>query len=433
MLVCAPCLQLKAQQVARAKLCERIVALSSELVGWRARIGRVRGQWEDMQALNAQLRADNASMAAAIQQKQLQLGTPCAPVHPDPAFARHMAPMPMPHSAMAAAAAHQGPPGMFPLPGFSVPVVVGGFQAASPGMMSGLSPPTAGMAPMAHSRPYSNWEQQQEPSMRRSSSCGGSSGLQEVPWTAPCAPAYGPRNGYMLPRSSSGPYLGPPALQGPTAATLSCSYSAPAALAAAQEAVVAPWEPVEADTAAAAAWVPAAATASQPSSACGEVSTLAPWEVLPPCIQAPSSAQGPVLVKQLSSNSSATTGVYGDAAGVQGVGGVSPSDDPLDLLLADDTCWGSESLEELMGLLAEDKATDTTSPMSRPTGGYIIPAVAPEPPACLVPDYSLEPTCSPLSGGSSITGCGLPPPAYNCLMDSWSLPVAPMSSGLVFV
>jgi hypothetical protein len=38
----------------------------------------------------------------------------------------------------------------------------------------------------------------------------------------------------------------------------------------------------------------------------------------------------------------------------QAGGGVSPSADPLDLLLADDTCWGSESLEELMGLLGED-------------------------------------------------------------------------------
>jgi hypothetical protein len=199
--------------------------------------------------------------------------------------------------------------------------------------------------------------------------------------------------------------------------------------------VMAPWGSPEPDAAAAGTWVPATAAAGQPSSACAEVGPLGPWEVLPPGGEPPVSAPAHGLVKQLSSNSSSTT-VHG--SGMAAGGGVSPSADPLDLLLADDTCWGSESLEELMGLLGDDKddaVASATPPVTLPTGGYILPTTALEGPACLLPSCHLEPPCSPLSGSSrsSITGYGLPAPVFNCNMDSWNPHVAPMSTGPVFV
>jgi hypothetical protein len=92
-------------------------------------------------------------------------------------------------------------------------------------------------------------------------------------------------------------------------------------------------------------------------------------------------------------------------------GGVSPSDDPLDLLLADDTCWGSESLEDLLQELGgSDADTAAFHPhISTPgdTSGHLLvtpvaPAMAAVSPLGRSSSHSSDSSC-----GGGFHGSGL--------------------------
>jgi hypothetical protein len=321
--------QIKAQQAAQQQLRAKLRKAQADLDTWRAQVHHVQAQWKDTQARNSRLRADNEAIRAAIASQQ-------AAANWHAAHGSHASPQ--------AAAA----PATLQLPN----PVPWAFQWNCPsptpmGFMH-VAPAGAAAAAAAGSMGHSNSTLCRVNSSTAIQGTMLPAGSWGIPPLSPAGPAAATA-GYAA--------LGMATAHSVSAGGSSWCYGDERPLKVQKvqaEAAADTWSSGH-DSWASDVWHPAAHTPQE--EVVGPGQQHQPWQghmqlgIARSCGSSGSDHSAVDALPKVLSNSSATTGVYGDAAGA---GGVSPSDDPLDLLLADDTCWGSESLEDLMGLLAED-------------------------------------------------------------------------------
>jgi hypothetical protein len=344
--------QIKALHARQQEIKAKMQRAQADLDTWRAQVEHIHSQWQDTQAKNARLRADNEAISAAIAREQAAArsraansnNTLCAtgatgPLQPPPAIAQAVpwaCPSPtatggacMPLASAASAEAGRA----------------GGMWASSTSMYqcsSSTASPT--MLPRAGSCP--------------SSTC---SHVSPAAAAAAAAAAHG---------------AAPAPAMVPGHSMAWCGYDEQHIKGEQVQAVPAAgaWAAGE-DSLASDVWYSADHSTQRDVGA--QEGAQQPWEGhlqlddVRVCGSSGSASEcwgyaGDTLPKAYSSNDSCGTVVAGGAG--QNLGEVSPGDDPLDLLppgddpldllLADDTRWGSGSLEELMELLTEDAATD---------------------------------------------------------------------------